>query len=274
MTLKCHLFGDDLYSKRSEKIWQILKLLSLNGELYQCEMDKKTGGSYRNLIRQLKLLERAGLIRIARKEPSSKRGKEKHVWELTFSGLMSIFASDSVLMLAGDGELDQIADSYKDKWLIFQEWKNLCKDREIRSIVINSISLFASKNVTPKFRRMKQLKRDADLMGGSTALRAFQRARERFLERDATLAALMLDIVFSHGAVPPWIYEPRNENAELVRLWKTAVENANIRSFIEEQFKYEDYKHRIVTQFQDWFLGGKVPKDLKPKPPFSAKRKH
>ena len=31
---------------------------------------------------------------------------------------------------------------------------------------------------------------------------------EQFLERDATIAALMLDPIFTYGGVPPWIYEP------------------------------------------------------------------
>ena len=83
----------------------------MKGELYQNRMNKITGSSYRNILRQLQLLEKAGLIRIARKEPSSKRGKEKNVWKLTFSGLMSVFACDSMGMFAIDKEIDEIAEA-------------------------------------------------------------------------------------------------------------------------------------------------------------------
>ena len=70
--------GVSMYSSRLEKLWKTLEVLVYNVEVFQGDLPKKVGCSYRTLIRQLQLLRNLGLARIVRTEPA-KRGRARNV---------------------------------------------------------------------------------------------------------------------------------------------------------------------------------------------------
>ena len=246
-----------MYEKRSRRIFQVLKILALNRELYQGQIPELTKTSPRNLIRQLQLLERNGLIQIARKEESSKKGKEKNVWKLTFSGIMVALAETMQKPLnESNKDIDCIAQAQEDKWLIFQEWSYLAEDPEIKDVLLNSLSVFLAENSNVRLlRNFRYLKDWPKLWPNKEVFKDVHALREELLRKMVTTAALDLEMVFEHGAVPPWIYKLGNENAVLVRLWKLSMENEKLRKFLKEQFEYEDCRHRIIKEFQNWLLG-------------------
>lgn len=243
------------YARGVENNSKLLKLLALNKELYQTKMPEMCRISDRTILRQLKLLKKLGLIRIARREKSLKNGKEKNVLELTFTGLLMVISD----IFLPEKELDQIAENHKDKWLIFQTWDKLAKDPEVKRAIMNSIQLYARQHSLTELHKSV-----ADRLGEDESWKAWLEVREQNVKREATLSALMLDKVFSMGVVPPLVYEPGNEDHVLVKLWKTCIGNPNVRKFIEEQFKYEDYRHRIVGDFREWLLKGRLPKEATP----------
>lgn len=243
------------YIRGMENRTKLLKLLALNKQLYQGKMAKMCGVVDRTILRQLEPLKKLGLVRIAKKEQSAKRGKDKYVLELTFTGLLMVISD----MFLPEEELDQIAENHKDKWVIFQAWDKLAKDPEVKRTIMNGIQLYASQHSLTELH-----KSIADHLGKARWWKDWLGAREQNIIREATLSALMLDKVFSMGAAPPWVYEPENRDHVLVKLWKTCIENPNVRKFIEEQFKHEDYRHRIIGDFREWLLEGRLPKEATP----------
>jgi DNA-binding PadR family transcriptional regulator len=72
---------------------KIIKALIKNHELGQYQMPKETKLSYRTILRTLKPLENEGLITQIRTEPSTKGGKEKKIYSLTFKGILTYLNS-------------------------------------------------------------------------------------------------------------------------------------------------------------------------------------
>jgi predicted transcriptional regulator len=243
-------------------MFEILKLLALKREIYQSEMAEMVGTSYRNLIRQLQLLGKVGLIRIVRKEPSQKRGRERHVWALTFRGLLSYLTAKGP-KLRTDMEIDQIAEANKDKWLIFQEWEDLTRDLKVKEQLLSNICevIFddtVQSSITEVDEDSELLEVEAEIYGGSEVGRWLRDWYGDYLERHTTMAALGLALILEEAAVVPWIMEKKNENI----LWETALKNKNVRERIEIEFMLENDRHKKIKIFRDWLLKGKIPKCL------------
>jgi hypothetical protein len=234
-----------MYSGRQEKLGEILKLLASKREEYQQEIAVSIKMSERSIIRLLQILRRAGLIEIARKEPSSKHGMPKQIWSLTFAGIMSILTLSEIR----PKEIDHIARIHADKWIIFQEWKDLTQEPEVKKMLVGGILSIQSPAILKPEEAGMYGEYIKDLGEAGAAL---QQTSVSHLYRDATLSALMLQHIFKDGAVPPWIYKPENQGDKLVRLWKTVYENPNIRSFIIREFAFENKRHQEVQKFQDW----------------------
>jgi DNA-binding PadR family transcriptional regulator len=74
------------YSPRLQKLRLLLTILAEEGELYQYEIYKELGWSYRTILRLFDLLNEIHFAKIIRTEPSSKGGKDKNVWGITQKG--------------------------------------------------------------------------------------------------------------------------------------------------------------------------------------------
>jgi DNA-binding PadR family transcriptional regulator len=88
--------GNDTLTQTQETIkpdLKIVKALIKNPELGQYKMPKETKLSYRTILRTLKPLENEGLIKQIRTEPSTKGGKEKKIYSLTFKGTLTYLNS-------------------------------------------------------------------------------------------------------------------------------------------------------------------------------------
>ena len=71
-----------MYSKRLRRIIDLLMLFARRKSVLQADIMKLNGSkSYRNNVRQLKVLKNSGFIQILRVEESQGRGKQ--VWEIT-----------------------------------------------------------------------------------------------------------------------------------------------------------------------------------------------
>lgn len=235
------------YSKRGEKIYKILKLLALNGQLYQKDLSRLVGTSYRNLIRQLQLLRNGGLIRVARTEPSSKKGRDKNVWELTVMGLIEVIKR--LNEFKDESEFDAIAKAQRDKSVVFQEWEFLAKDPEIKKHVLLGMGLFVRDKTTgiviaKHVEKSKPKEKEAFL--------ASFEMMDYFLGIGLSKAALHLDMIFDYGAVPPWLHKPEAEDHPLVILWRACASNPRLRSFIEWLFEEEEIRHKTILDFKKW----------------------
>lgn len=222
-----------VYSPRYIKIHTLLLTIAENGQVYQSRLASATGTSYRNLIRQLQHLEKAGLIKIVRKEPSSKRGKERNVWELTFRGILTCFTLDLPLEL-----VNVIAQKNREKWLLFQVWEQF--DQEIKRFIITNLQSYAKEHDIWTIKSLKQ----------PPLLSLPQNFDENMLQREATLKALGLDVIFNFGIIEP-IFD---ENEPFCQLWKICVSNPTIRTFILEQFAFEAERHRNIKTFYQWLF--------------------
>lgn len=75
---------------------QIISLIAEEKEYRQYDMPKRLNKAYRTIMRRVRELENNGLIRVARKEPSEKRGKRAKVYMLTIKGVLTYLSSVSI----------------------------------------------------------------------------------------------------------------------------------------------------------------------------------
>jgi hypothetical protein len=146
-----------MYTPRKEKISQLLSLFAKEKEIYQSELEGKTGVSYRNIITQLQILEQNGLIGSPKVERRPERGRGKYIWTITLNGLLNYL--HSTINTITKEELDIIATNHADLLpLIFGKWK-FFKQNNLDDLVILRLMREAAKTplamhnlmVAPKF---------------------------------------------------------------------------------------------------------------------------
>jgi len=124
-------------SRGIEQTFKILKFLAKNKNVSQYDLPQKIGCSYRTLLRHLKELKREGLAHIVKTEVSSKGGLEKNIWEITVQGLIAVLVYAEEI--SGE-ELEEIAETQKDKLLLFKKWDYFAK-KGLRESLIEGIRL-------------------------------------------------------------------------------------------------------------------------------------
>lgn len=77
-------------TKQFQTTLKILYLISNSEKAYQYDLPKKVGLSYRTVLRHLELLKDFDFIELDHTEKSSKKGIEKNVWKITFSGVLTL----------------------------------------------------------------------------------------------------------------------------------------------------------------------------------------
>lgn len=97
---------------------KIIELLALHKEYPQYGMKKQTGLSYRTILRHLKPLEKRGYIKLIRREPCKKGGKESKIYALTAKGLLNYFAYATNPWQ----KLETIITNFPDMCLTFKKW--------------------------------------------------------------------------------------------------------------------------------------------------------
>ena len=108
---------------------KIIEVLADNKEFEQYKMNKTTELSYRTILRALKPLEELKLIRLVRKEPSEKGGKDKKIYAITFKGLYRHLSEIELDTPDGKKKLDQIARRFPEMLLFFKKWPLFVKAR-------------------------------------------------------------------------------------------------------------------------------------------------
>ena len=123
---------------------KILRVLAHHREFEQYNLPKETNISYRTILRFLKPMEKADLIRLVRTEPSEKGGKDRKIYETTFSGLIRAikpiaekydYAEEKVKKEIEE-TVDQIMAIHKGKFpLIFGKW-NFFRENNVIDIIV------------------------------------------------------------------------------------------------------------------------------------------
>jgi len=138
------------YRTTIETSWQILCLLAKYGEYPQYEIPKTLGKSYRTILRHLQQLEMCRLIKVKRTEPARKKGKERKIYTLTLTGLISVLKF--ALQLSGEEKyvfLDILVKNYPDKLpLILGKWE-FYKENGIEKIITKALEKALKKYVNP-----------------------------------------------------------------------------------------------------------------------------
>jgi len=97
-------------------------VLATNKEFEQYNLPKATGLSYRTILRKLEPMEKSGLIKLVRTEPSEKGGKEKKIYAITFRGLWFYFPELVTVKPYGKKQIEKIASTFPEMLLTFKKW--------------------------------------------------------------------------------------------------------------------------------------------------------
>jgi len=253
-----------MYAPRKTNITKLLQLFADKKEIFQSELEELTKVSYRNNIRQLQILQQLGLIELARVEPCKEQGKRKQgrgkqVWKITFSGLLQALRLMSDRIISFEiNTLDHIAEVHNDKWLIFQEWAYLSKDADIKNLVIKGLELnYLTQHVQEvNYAAADTMKRIYETV---PAARAIEDINSKLKERDCTNAALWLYDTLHLEIWPYHVYQQPEgtdySQLACVKVPRYALKNPNLRMFIEEQFRIEDQRHKIIKDFGKALFG-------------------
>ena len=115
---------------------KILSVLAKNREFEQYKLPKATGLSYRTILRKLGPMEKNGVIKLVRKEPSEKGGKEKKIYAITFRGLWYYLIELVAEKPYGKKQIEKIASTFPEMLLTFKKW-NLFVEAKIKDQMID-----------------------------------------------------------------------------------------------------------------------------------------
>jgi len=122
------------YRSSIETSLKILTLLAITKEAAQYEIPKEIRKDYRTALRHIQMLEKQGLIKLARTEPASKGGKDKKIYTLTAAGLVGILGYQHIYDC-----IDQVAMNYHSIFpLIFGKWQ-FFKDNDCGDIAMHRL---------------------------------------------------------------------------------------------------------------------------------------
>jgi len=97
---------------------RILALFAENKEYAQYDMNKAVNKDYHTVLRHLRRMEKAALIKLSRTEASTKGGKEKNIWKLTTKGLQALLFRNR----DNSDALEKLIQLYPDMLLAFKKW--------------------------------------------------------------------------------------------------------------------------------------------------------
>ena len=154
---------------------KIINALIKNPELGQYKMPKETNLSYRTILRTLKPLENEGIIKQIRTEPSTKGGKEKKIYSLTFKGTLAYLNS-----------INPQSNDYlvKDNFCYSPTKANEIITKKIQPLKLNTLEIFlenyGKQKDLPIFKQISWLREHY----GLDVFRAIVLAASSTMERD------------------------------------------------------------------------------------------
>jgi hypothetical protein len=243
-----------MYAVRQEKLSELLRLFLFAEEVYQNDLPNMMKISSRSVIRQLEFLQQNGLIEFSRIERPNKKqkGRGKHVWRITFEGILQMIALDNRNMRTI--ELDKIAETHKNKWLIFQEWPFLARDKKAKELVMLQIEVFAGETFSGKTIF-------DTTFGGKVKSFATAQGLIETRKWSATLHALWLYGPFMQRALPFSFYEESFSKNKKVSssegipyLWKYILNNSRLRKFVKDEFVRERQVHSLLLDVEKWLF--------------------
>ncbi|MCX8189493.1 MAG: hypothetical protein N3F64_07250 [Nitrososphaeria archaeon] len=139
-----------VYRNTLETSIRILEAIAKNREIYQYDLPKIIGKSYRQILRHLEQLEDINFIHVIRFEPSTKKGKDKKVYELTLNGLLAYLqyiAIKNPERFAGavKGTINLYVNHLP---LIFGKW-NLWLENDLDWPIIKSLQKILTEEIRP-----------------------------------------------------------------------------------------------------------------------------
>lgn len=106
---------------------KILKVIAAYPEFKQSDLEAETKISYPTIIKTLRILEKNDFIKLVRTEPSSKGGKEKKIYKITYKGLVYVLIQ--IFALNKHEDKKEIKDLQKkvitaqaQEMLLFEKW--------------------------------------------------------------------------------------------------------------------------------------------------------
>jgi DNA-binding PadR family transcriptional regulator len=215
----------------------ILKALAFEKELAQYDIPRKVNKHYSTIFRQLKKLEKNGLVNFVREERSKKKGQNKRLYCITFLGLLQVLSGMT------ETEINRVAEIHGDKWLIFGQWQFLSKIPwffpHIRVKAMSSRYNYFLANPT-----------------SSTLDEKLKHAEVDNVKRDCTDTVLGLNRIFKKGRL--WRQSPSNEDDRTGRQRVAMLlgarfykKNPEIRAYVEDRFAQEEAAHRVILSAKD-----------------------
>lgn len=135
------------YRSSTETSYHILGLLADRTEYAQADMEEAIGKDYRTIMRHLYPLETMNLIKVARHEPSSRRGKDKNIYKITSRGILALLKLPPIY---NDLKIiDTIIRSHVESFpLIFKNW-NFFRERGISGLILSRLKAAIDQEIDP-----------------------------------------------------------------------------------------------------------------------------
>jgi len=109
-----------VYKQTIETQKAILWALALEKEIAQYDLPERVQKDYTTVLRRLRDLEKRFFVKVDRKVPSKKKGKEKKIYRITLFGLFVCASMDKKYM---DSNFEKIVTAHSDKLLSFAKWE-------------------------------------------------------------------------------------------------------------------------------------------------------
>jgi len=220
--------------------YKILKILAVEGEYAQYDLDKRIERGYRTVLRRLKALTKDGLIRVVRTEKSKKGGMKKKILSLTETGLLFALANKDVWP-----NIDQVANNYQNVLpLIFGEWQFFLNNG-LRNEVINRIQAAVEDFFVTFGREWYKIVRIES--GGKESSVELQRMTK---EKAARVKMLLRDIAptFTNKILGLDSSLFIDEVSEQLRFISKLIENPNLREYLDDEFQFWVEKTRRESE--------------------------
>lgn len=140
-----------VYNRTIQTQKAILQVLALKKEIAQYDLPQHVNKNYTTTFRRLRNLEEQGLAKVARTVASTKKGKRKKIYKITFLGLVKVLAKQENIYK----DIDKVAQIHVDflplvfgKWEFFEKSglkKTIVEHIKLASITLNSAVFWALK---------------------------------------------------------------------------------------------------------------------------------
>lgn len=122
-----------MYKRTIKTQKAILWALTLETEAAQYDLPDRVQRDYTTILRRLRDLEKQGLVKVDRTVASKKKGKDKKIYRLTLTGLVSVLSHRDAWK-----HIDTIAEKHPSLLFTFKKWKFFV-DRGLREGLVRDL---------------------------------------------------------------------------------------------------------------------------------------